>query len=527
MSRRGRGRAVVAALIGVVTFSLSQPVLGASGGTVYLSTVPATAGVSFEVGGGRATTGIDGSARVSVAALDDVAATVQLADGSVPGGDTVSISHIQHGAHVPGESHLSIGLDVTTPVRLRLSAGSTGIPVDAVHQVRLHAITGDVVLADPRRRTALPLLSRRTRLVHGVLATQVVTWSVDRVTAAQGEAITTSQRRFDPASSPVWKLRLQPASGTLVVYTVPRTAGVVFTIDGGTLTTDRHGVAVGPVGNLNDLNKRIALDGPHAAGGLTVSNLRTAKLPPGRPHQRRLTAVLDVRRSVALRLTDLNGTAISPSRIAGLTFSTGNSFLQLSPEEVAAPVAMLTKVSSRVNGRWTSRDVRYTLRSVRMDGGQAVFNGRQRFVPGSSPVWTISLAVFALRITAHDALFGQSIDSRIVIARPNGSSYTVQVKGDHPAVAHSLVRGLYQMRVDSAVLAGSTTVLVSRNDAIDLRVVTLLDVVLIVLVVLVVLIAAVVGGGVMARRRRSAVNDDARSSTQGQTSPDVEVGSPS
>jgi biopolymer transport protein ExbD len=94
-------------------------------------------------------------------------------------------------------------------------------------------------------------------------------------------------------------------------------------------------------------------------------------------------------------------------------------------------------------------------------------------------------------------------------------------------VAHSLVRGLYQMRVDSAVLAGSTTVLVSRNDAIDLRVVTLLDVVLIVLVVLVVLIAAVVGGGVMARRRRSAVNDDARSSTKGQTSPDVEVGSPS
>jgi hypothetical protein len=66
------------------------------------------------------------------------------------------------------------------------------------------------------------------------------------------------------------------------------------------------------------------------------------------------------------------------------------------------------------------------------------------------------------------------------------------------------VRGLYSVRIDSAVLAGTASVLVSRNEAIDLRVVTLWDAAAFVTAVLLIVVGAVLGGRRMSRRREAA-----------------------
>jgi hypothetical protein len=63
------------------------------------------------------------------------------------------------------------------------------------------------------------------------------------------------------------------------------------------------------------------------------------------------------------------------------------------------------------------------------------------------------------------------------------------------------VRGLYTVQVDSAVLAGHASVLVSRNENIDLRVVTLWDAAAFLVLVLIIIVGAVLGGRRMAQRR--------------------------
>src|SRR5690242_12851139 len=77
-----------------------------SAGTVYINTVPALAGVGFDVRGAFVTTNGGGAAVVSLSDINGVASDISLSSPAVPGGDTVSINRIVPAPHVPHESHL-------------------------------------------------------------------------------------------------------------------------------------------------------------------------------------------------------------------------------------------------------------------------------------------------------------------------------------------------------------------------------------------------------------------------------------
>ena len=138
---------------------------------------------------------------------------------------------------------------------------------------------------------------------------------------------------------------------------------------------------------------------------------------------------------------------------------------------------------------------------MRLDGSNAVFAGKQTFYPTSAGTHTVQLAVFDMSVTVHDALFGRRIGSQLLVTRPNGRLYTVSLGSGPPATrVRSLVRGTYGLTVASAVLGGNTDVLVSRNDAVDLRVITLLDVIVSAIVVLLIIAATLAWGSRMSRR---------------------------
>jgi hypothetical protein len=299
-------------------------------------------------------------------------------------------------------------------------------------------------------------------------------------------------------------LSLQPVHGVVSVGTVPAVAGVTFSLDGATMTTDARGRATAPVDDLNDVSDRLKLATPNASGGMAVSNMRVSKLPPLVVHQRRVLVALDVRRPVSLRFVDLAHHAVPASRISDITLSAGSNSVRLLGQELSSPAALLTQQATKVGTDWQPRGITYTLRSVRIDGGQAVFNGRQRFSPSSSGTWNISLAVFTLTVTAHDAFFGSQLGSHLVITRPDGQELSMQLSSAGPRRTPSMVRGLYSVQIDAAVLAGRASVLVSRNEQIDLRVITLWDAAAFLLLVLLIIVGAVLGGRRMARRRERA-----------------------
>jgi hypothetical protein len=123
----------------------------------------------------------------------------------------------------------------------------------------------------------------------------------------------------------------------------------------------------------------------------------------------------------------------------------------------------------------------------------------------------VRLAVFSLTVTAHDVLFGAGVSSRVSVTRPDGSAYTVHLGAGSATVLTSMVRGLYAVDVHEAVVGARTTVLVSRNDRVDVRIMTPLDAVVIAVAGLLLVVAAVFGGRRLARRRdRSDTRDRSR-----------------
>ena len=467
-----------AVLISVIGAGLAAAAPAPSGGTVSIQTVPALEGVRVALGSHVVRTGADGSASVQVSDLNGIASRVELADTQLDATDTITLAKVQPAPHAAAhESHLTLGLDVTSRVALQIDPGGTGVSPDAVVSLSLHSVTGERIVIDPRQESSVSLSSRRTRLQNGVLTSQVVTWSVDSVSAGRGVAVSAMHPRFDPFGQSTWQLKLHPVRGTLIVDTVPKTAGVSFALDGATITTGEDGRGQGVVTDLNDVVDRVRLDSG-SAGPLSVSLVRVAKLPPGAPLRRHVLAVLAVRRPVSLAFKDASGAPVSPARISEVRLQGGGATVTLTGKQIGEPVSLLSGVATQVDRVWQPRRLTYAIVEVHLEGSNAVFAGKQRFNPTTSATWHISVAVFDLKVTVRDVVFGTRISSSVWVTRPNGKGYGVQLGAGGAATAlTSLVRGSYDLQAKAAVYGSHTKVLVSRNDSVDLRVVTRLDVI--------------------------------------------------
>ena len=519
MTRTNRLRRVVAATVSVLLAvpvwllglaPVSAPAHASSAGTVFIATVPQLAGVTFDVGGVAVVTRGDGTAVVSLPDINGVASTVALARTVLPDGTALKIDRIVPAPHVPHQSHLSVGLDVTSPAKIALLQGNSHIPPSHVTQLDLHAITGQRIKVDPRQPRVLHLLSREIRYVHGQLQAQPVTWAVEGTKADPGISVTTVEPRFDPFGHRIWRVRLTPVAGTVRVATVPRTAGVQFDLGGSSLTTGRNGIGIASVPDLNYVKDDLTL-ASSTAGAYQVSALRVSKVASVVAKQRRLIAAIDVRRGVSLRFVDSHGRRVPAARVGEVDLTAGSGLVTtLIGSEIAAPALLLTKVADHIGSGWGTRTVTYSLAKVRINGANAVFTGRQRFTPLDGATWTIHLSVFSVTLTVRDALFGSAIGTRTVITRPDGSTLAQSVPSGTPAVLSGMVRGLYTLKIDAAVLGGTTSILVSRNDTVQLRVITLLDAVLIGLGGALILPAVVLVGVTLTRRsRRRAAEDPA------------------
>jgi len=492
---------VVMSILLAGTAVASTIAFGGTLGTVFIQTAPALGGVRLLVGSSTVTTRPNGSAMVAVADINRIAARVSLASSVLDSRTKLSLAYVKAAPHttkyqwtrvtdgvlvrtaaVP-ESHLTIGLDMSSKVTLRISAGTTGVAPSQVHAVRLHSVTGQTMLVDPQRTPTISLLSRKTRLVAGVVTQQVITWSVDSLSAAPGVSITTARAKFDPFSSAVWPLILRPVHGTVVVDTVPATPGVSFLLDGATFTTNAHGQGTSPVADLNGVDLRLRTSTAQATRA-TVSVLRVTRLTPAAPFQRHLVAALAVSRPVSLSFTDSAGRAVSAQRIAEVQLSGGGSTVTVSGAQLQEPVSVLANRAELVEGTWKAQQVTYSVARVTVEGSDAAFAGQQRFDPNAASHWPISVSVFDVSVTVRDMLFGRRVTSAAEVTRPDGVQYAVQLGGEGPTLLPSLVRGDYTLTTQAAVLGASSKILVSKNFDAELRVLTLPDLLVLLLLML-------------------------------------------
>jgi hypothetical protein len=505
---RRRARAAAALLIGVglVAGVGATAASAGSAGTVHLRTAPAMAGVHLVVGSTAVTTGADGTADVQVADLNNIAAKVSLASSKVDQRTTVALATVRPEPHsVVHESTLVVGLDVSNAVTIRVLPGRTGVAPGSVSRVRLHSVTGASVVVDPRHHPTVMLLARKSRLVRGIPTPQVVTWTVDSVGAAPGVALTSRRDHVDPLATRVWPLLLRPVAGQVSVDTVPVTAGVMVSLDGASAVTDRHGRATIPAPDLNGVVTRV-----HAAGATTdgaqVAVLRVSTVAARAAHQRHIVLALAVSTRVSFAFVDPVGAPVASSRISSLQLSSAGHTVDIAGADVGDGLLLVTQKAHRDKGRWTASPVAYSVAKVTVDGAEAVFAGQQRYTTAHTSDWTVRLSVFDVSVDVRDVLFGSSIDSAADVTRPDASTYPVQLTAAEPTVLHALVRGEYVLTAHAAAVGAGTRLLVSRDQAVQIRVITRLDVAVVVALLVGLCLSLVWVGRAWSRRHSGRVD---------------------
>ena len=469
--------------------------------TVFIKTVPALGGVRLLVDSIPVTTQPDGSATIQVPDVSAVATNVTLANSTLNDRDTVAVAYVQTAPYtVKHERHLTIGLNVSSEVALQISGGTTGIAPNTVQAIHLHSITGLTPTIDPRRTPTVSLVSRQSRLVSGVVTSQVVTWTVDSLDAAPGISITTPPMNFDPLGHAVWPLVLQPVKGTVVIDTVPAMADVSFVLEGTSFTTDAQGHATTPVSDLNAVDG-LRIGNPDARGS-TLSLLRLSRLPPAGPFQRHVLAALSVRRPVSLSFTGSDGRPFANDLVTEVDLDGGGQTVKVSGTNLNEPVELLAQEAKFIDGKWQTQDITYTVAKVTVEGSDAVFAGQQRFSPNGLSAWPISLSVFTVSVSVRDVLFGSRVTSAAEMTRPDGGRYAVKLTSGQPTLLHSVVRGQYTLTTRSAVLGANSKILISKNSTIELRVVTLPDVIVMAVLLLSLALAVIFVGVYFSRRSK-------------------------
>jgi hypothetical protein len=471
--------------------------LGPRSGPVHIATVPAIAGVHLTVAGVPVTTGPGGRATVTVPDLDGIAHAVHVA-GRAAGGATVAVTKVLPGPSPRGSRSITVGLDVTVPVRLSVAAGTSGIAPGTVRLARLHSSEGSTRSVDPTASGAVPLLAVRTSLQHGRLIARTVTWTVDSISAAPGVAVTTARTPFAPSRSRAWVLVLHPVAGSVRIQTVPPTAGVHLSIEGVTVTTGADGAGTLAVANLNGVARRLRLDEAAASGDI-VAIRRVGTLGVDRARDRALTVALTVSRPVTLTFADPHGQPVPASRIDSVTIRGDGSQVVLRGAALTAPVDLVSGIPSLVHGKWQVRPVIYSVSDVHLAGSNAVFAGRQRFAPSTAGAWHISLELFTATIRVTDALFGTSTAATVRLTSQNGQSAEIGVPRSGVSLP-STVRGMYTVTVGGAVIGRTNRILVSGDTSADLRILTLGDIAVVIGVVMVLAIALLILGAWIGRR---------------------------
>jgi hypothetical protein len=305
--------------------------------------------------------------------------------------------------------------------------------------------------------------------------------------------------------------RLQPH--TLIVQVVPPMAGVGFTLDGRAFSSDAGGVA--SITMLGGGTRRLTVAAPPPQPGLRFgfqrwtggfggdqfSSSRTVRMG-GR--MTRLAAGFSVEGLVRWSFVDGQGGPV-PSRMVDsvvLKDDTGGRYQQPAEGYHWLPVTQVVRQNS---GRVSARRLAYSVEGVMVNGANAVFRSQQRFQAAPMTTWTVTLRLYQMQVSVHDAVFGFPAGSALRLRAPDGRVQRLDLDERSRATSGRLGPGDYQLKAQGPGISWWTPVSLSRSQAVRLVFVSWLDLAVAALAAALALVGLpLLGGRLGWRRRREA-----------------------
>jgi hypothetical protein len=127
-----------------------------------------------------------------------------------------------------------------------------------------------------------------------------------------------------------------------------------------------------------------------------------------------------------------------------------------------------------------SKEIDYQVERTLVDGANVVNRAQQRFAPAKTQKLAVKLLFYGLKIRSRDALLGFPIGSAVELRYPSGRTARHSLDGGRAQIA-ALPRGNYQVKVAASGISFERPVAVSRNQEVELKVISWLDLLLAVL----------------------------------------------
>jgi hypothetical protein len=275
------------------------------------------------------------------------------------------------------------------------------------------------------------------------------------------------------------------ASAIVEIITVPSIPGAKFSFDGVTHKADKRGIVRLAIKKGSELHKLSVVDTKVKDGGRDLSFVRWwytgnhdqdfgQKITDIRIHRNlRVMAAFRATQQLSYSFADAAGDVVDRRQVSRIELFGDNGQTVTGDGSGKIRVVGVRPVVS--GGTILAKQVRYSVQRVDVAGSNVVQVNHQIFVPAHEPRVVVPLLLWTARFSTRDFLFGNPVGKGVRLTYPDKRTIVVPLDTTGKATMVNLARGQYTVRVDGPGYSFNRPVVLSRNQYIDLPVLTYLD----------------------------------------------------
>jgi hypothetical protein len=274
-------------------------------------------------------------------------------------------------------------------------------------------------------------------------------------------------------------------TATVEIVTVPAVPGARFSFDGTTYKADSQGVVRLTIPRATHRHTVALIDTKLHEADRDLAfvrwwypanhdqDFRTEVTGIRIHHNLRIMAAFRASYLVSYSFADLAKQEVQRSRVARVEFFGDNGQTLASDGSGKVRMAGIRPVVN--GGTLLAKQIRYSVQRVDVDGSNVVQVNQQVFTPSYQNSVVVSLLLRTAHFSTRDFLFGNPVGSAVRLTYPDKRQSTIPLDSGGKATVENLARGQYTVSVVGPGYSFQRPVALSRNQYIDLPIVTYLD----------------------------------------------------
>jgi hypothetical protein len=266
-----------------------------------------------------------------------------------------------------------------------------------------------------------------------------------------------------------------PHERNVMIQTMPAVPDFPITLDNETIRTDKLGIAQFRTRDRQNLTQRVKVQNQELklGGGKVRVEPSNKYLDGAQP-----TVALDVFWPIRFSFADVRGEPVDVDKIKSVQLkSITGELLTVSAREA---VWLQGKRVVSLGGGPQEKEIQWSIDAVEYAASNVVNSGQQRFEPAETAEVPIELLFYRTKVRVKDAFFGFAVGDAVLVTSPDGHVDRFALGEDSTVSLPSLPRGNYSITVEGPGPRMDRPVAISRDQVLDLKFYSWLDVGLVV-----------------------------------------------